>query len=205
MRSGRSIWLASLALTALLTAGAGAAPAVALRSGPQVGERPLPFTSNIVTGPYRGQQHCYICGLKEEPAVLVFARRTDENTGRLLRTVRDAVREHQSQKLFAWFVFLAEPSTAAQTEMESAAYRFAAENTASALPISVLGEPQGPPGYRIAPDAEVTVVLFRSGKVISNRAYRAKEWTSKAAEGALKDLPRLLAAPAGPPPSFQGR
>lgn len=32
----------------------------ALRSGPQIGARPLPFTSNMVTGPQRGKQFCYV-------------------------------------------------------------------------------------------------------------------------------------------------
>jgi hypothetical protein len=66
-----------LAACALLAAPVLAAPAP-LRSGPQVGERPLPFTSNAVTGLYRGKQHCYVCELKDTPAVLVFARRMDD-------------------------------------------------------------------------------------------------------------------------------
>ena len=169
------------------------AAAPSLRSGPQPGERPLPFTSNLVTGPYRGKQHCYVCELKDEPAVLVFARRTDEPTGRLLRGLRDAVRERRSEKLFAWMVFLGAADTASETELERRAYEFAQANTATALPISALGEPLGPPGYRIAPEAAVTVLAFRSGKVLYNRAFRAQDWTPRAAEGVLKDLPRAFA------------
>jgi hypothetical protein len=164
-----------------------------VKSGPQPGERPLPFTSNAVTGSYRGQQHCYICELKDEPAVLVFSRRTDDNVARLLRGVRDAVRANQAAKLFGWFVFLGESGTAAETELEARAFRFAQENQGQTLAISALGDPQGPPGYRIAPEAEVTVILFRSGKVIANRSYTAREWGRGAAESALKDLPKLLA------------
>jgi hypothetical protein len=171
------------------------AAAPALRSGPQPGERPLPFTSNIVTGPYRGKQHCYVCELKDEPAVLVFARRTDEATARLLQGLRDAVRERRQEKLFAWMVFLGAPDTDSQTDLERRAYEFARSNGAAALPISALGEPLGPPGYQIAPEAAATVLGFQSGKILYSRAFRRDEWTPRAAESVLKELPKALPSP----------
>lgn len=167
-----------------------------LRSGPQVGGRPLPFTSNLVTGPQRGRQYCYVCELKDEPAVLVFVRHPDESTARLLREMRDAVRENEKSKLFGWMVFLGPADTASEKELERQAYELARKESATTLPVSVLGDPQGPPGYLIAPDAEATVIVFKSGKVLYNRAYRTKEWSSRAASSALKELPKLLGAPA---------
>lgn len=169
----------------------GAAPA-ALRSGPQPGERMLPFTSNMVTGPHRGQQYCYVCQLKDEPAVLAFVRHPDEATARLLREIRDAARERRADHLFGWMVFLGGESTEAQTAMERQAYELARASDATTLPVSVLGDPQGPPGYVIAPEAEVTLVMFRGGKVLYNRSYRAKEWTNRSAESALKELDKVL-------------
>ena len=61
--------------------------------------------------------------------------------------------------------------------------------TSTTLPISALADPEGPPGYLIAPDAAVTLIAFRSGKVLYNRAYRPSEWNDAAADAALKDLP----------------
>ncbi|MBM3947274.1 MAG: hypothetical protein FJ315_07775, partial [SAR202 cluster bacterium] len=132
-----------------------------LRSGPPVGGSPLPFTSNLVTGPYRGKQHCYVCELREtdHPAVLVFARSLNEPTARLLRGLRDAIQERKKEKLFGWFVFLDEGK--AEAELEARLEQFARENSALSLPISALGDPQGPPGYRIAGEAEVTLLYFR--------------------------------------------
>lgn len=179
------------ALCTLLTV---AAPALSapVQSGPQPGDRPLPFTSNMVTGAHRGKQFCYVCELKEEPAVLVFARKADAPTARLLRGLKEAVQTHKDRKLFAWMVFLGAANTASQTATERRAWEFARENAATSVPISALGDPQGPPGYRISPDAEVTVIVFRAGKVLHNRAYRAGEWNERAAGSALKELPRLI-------------
>src|SRR4051794_36701118 len=103
-RSGGLALTGPAAFLALAVGTAAAAPAV--RSGPQPGQQPLPFTSNMVTGPHRGQQHCYICDLGDEPAVLVFARHTGDGTARLLRALRDAVRAHEKEKLFGWLVIL---------------------------------------------------------------------------------------------------
>src|SRR5688572_299383 len=98
-----SLALSALAWGLLALRPAAAAP---VRSGPQVGERPLPFTSNMVTGPNRGKQYCYVCELKEEPVVLVFARRMSPATGRLMRLLQERVREHQGVRLFGWVCFL---------------------------------------------------------------------------------------------------
>jgi hypothetical protein len=175
-----------------------AAAAGGLKSGPQVGEKPLPFTSNVVTGPQRGQQHCYVCQLKDEPALLAFSRGTDPASERLLKRIRDAVREYRERKLFAWMVLLGPTGTASETALERAAYSMAEHASSTEIPVTALGDPAGPPGYRIAPDAYVTLLIFRSGKVLYNRAYTAKEWTPRAADEALKVLPSLL-TPAEPP------
>lgn len=185
----RPLVRSSPAALLLLGVPAFAAP---LKSGPQPGERPLPFTSNMVTGPQRGKQYCYVCELKDEPAVLVFARRRDPTTARLLQRVQQAVREHRQEKLFGWFCFLGQGGAASEQELETAAQEFARANAASSVVVSALGDPQGPPGYLIAPDAEVTVVLFRSGKVIANRAFRAGEWNPRAVDAVLGELPKLL-------------
>lgn len=191
--SRRSLGLALLAGGALvLGVRSGSAAPDTLKSGPQVGGRPLPFTSNMVTGPQRGKQYCYVCELKDEPAVLVFARRSDEATARLLRGLRDAVQAQRQQKLFAWMVFLGKEDTGAETALEREAYEFARQNGATSIPISVLGDPQGPPGYVIAPEADVTVIAFQKGKVLANRAYRSKEWNAKAADAAVKEVLKVL-------------
>ncbi len=163
-----------------------------VRSGPQIGERPLPFTSNMVTGPQRGQQYCYVCQLKDEPALLVFTRAADGASGKLLRELRDAVRRYRDQRLFAWMVLLGPGGSSSETALERQAYMLAEENSSTEIPVAALGDPEGPPGYRINPAAAVTVIVFRSGKVLYNRAYTGKEWGGRAADDALRLLPSLL-------------
>lgn len=189
--SGRR-WAFPLLLALLMAPAMALNAANDLKSGPLVGEKALPFTSNQVTGENRGRQYCYICEMGDRPAVLVFARRMDDPTARLLRDLRDRMREYRGQKLFAWMVFLGNESTDSETALEGQAYEFARRNGALSVAVSALGDPAGPPGYRIAPEADVTVLTIQKGKVLYNRAYRARDWNSRASESALKELPRLL-------------
>jgi hypothetical protein len=197
LRGGTLVFTLALLLAAPLAAGP--------TSGPQPGERPLPFTSNMVTGPHRGRQYCYVCELKEEPSILIFARAFDAPTGQLLEEVRDAVRRHREQKLFGWVVFLGERGSQAEADLEHQARAFAQQHRATTVPVAALGDPEGPPGYLIAPEAAVTVVLFRHGAVVANRAFTRQQWTPRAARQALRDLPALLSAqPPDAPPAAGG-
>lgn len=182
----------ALLLLAPVSAVAGA------QSGPPAGGTVLPFTSNMVTGANRGRQHCYVCELKDEPAILVFARGTSPATASLLRQLTDAVGRHRDRKLFGWFVFLGEKGAEKELAREREVYEFVRRQGATALPVSALGDPEGPPGYRISPQAEVTILYFRNRKVTANRSWSASEWNAAAASGALAELPLLLQSPAEP-------
>ena len=185
-------------LGALLAGPGRGAEKQAVRSGPQVGQPVLPFTSNQVTGPNRGKQYCYVCEMKDETAVLVFVRKPDAATSRVLQALRDLTRRQPRDRFFGWMVFLGPETTAGETALEKEAYAFALSNTASSVAVSVLGDPAGSPGYDIAREAAATVIAFRGRRVLYNRAYTEKEWTSRAAGSALKDVPALL--PASPKP-----
>ena len=109
-----------------------------------------------------------------------------------MRSIQSAVQANDKDKLFAWFVFLGTHGASAETKLGDAAYEFARANNASGLPVSVLDDPQGPPGYLISSDAEVTVLMFRKRKVIANRSYRAADWDNRAADAVIKELPALF-------------
>ena len=108
--------------------------------------------------------------------------------------MQHSARDHRAEKLFGWFVFLGPPGAAEEARLEAAAYEFAKANETTGLAVAALGDPQGPPGYRIAPDAEVTVVLFRNRKIIAKMAFTRAEWNASAADSVMRQLPKLLAA-----------
>jgi hypothetical protein len=151
----------------------------------------------VVTGPYRGRQHCFVCDLESEPGVLVFLRNRDAATGRLLQKLKAAAARYQAQKLFVWVVFLGEAGTAAELQEENAVFAWSRRIGVEAVTTCVLGDPNGPPGYALPRQAQATVLMFRRRKVLFHHEYGAGEWTTAAAEAALKELPLLLKASAG--------
>ena len=127
----------------------------------------------------------------------MFARSRSAATGRLLQRLRAAIASHTREKLFAWAVFLGPEGTEAEVGLEGTVFDWARTHGVEAVPLCVLGDPEGPPGYALAPEAETTVLMFRRRRLLFHHAYRAGEWTPAAADAALKELPLLLAAGPG--------
>lgn len=179
---------AALAVAAL-TSGAWAAAHLRIKAGMDI----LPFSSNVVTGPYRGQQHCFVCDMEaNQPAVLVFSREMDAPMIRLMDRLRAVAEKYHRVKLFPWVVFLGKRGTASEVDLENKAEAFARLHAVDEIAVTALGDPAGPPGYLISPDADVCVLMFRHGRVVSSRAYDAAHWNMAAASHALQNVAGLM-------------
>jgi hypothetical protein len=67
----------------------------------------------------------------------------------------------------------------------------AGKNGLKHLVISI-DQPAGPDGFRVAREAEVTVVLYHKYDVLANHAFRPGELNHQAIEQILADLPKIL-------------
>jgi hypothetical protein len=171
-----------LALAGVLSA---AGPCV---SGLQPGQRPGPYAAVVSTGPQRGQSHCYICETADKPAVVVFARSLSEPLGKLVRGLDRAVLDHKAADLRAWVTFLNED----QPALDPQVVRWGQKYGVRGVPLAVFEAADGPPSYRLAHDADVTVMLFVKQKVVRNFAFRAGELTDARVADVLKALPQIV-------------
>src|SRR5437867_3600174 len=126
------------------------------RSGVQPGQRPGPYSAVVVTGPNRGTSHCYICETADKPAVIVFARNPSDSLGKLAQGIEKALVDHKFSDLRAWITFLHED----QASVDSKLVKWAQKHAVSNVPVAVFEDLVGPPTYKIARDADVTVMLF---------------------------------------------
>ena len=159
----------------------GAAIATAeVTSGPQVGEIVGAFTVTKVTGNpddgvADGRNLCYRCKMGQRPVVMVFARSADEKLAKLLKKIEEEVEEHQAEKLASFVNMI---GTDAES-LKKAAAEFATTHGIKRIAFVVPDDAKnGPPDLKIAPDAEVTVICYRGGKVQANHAF---------AKGSLSD------------------
>jgi hypothetical protein len=157
-------------------------------SGVAVGGKPGPYTFHVATGPQRGELTCYVCATEDRPAVVVFARSPSDPLAKLVKGLDKALADHKAQELRAWVTFLSDDQTGLDPKLVDWAKKHAVRD----LPLGVFEDVGGPPTYKLAKDADVTVLLYVKRKVVSNFAFRAGDFTDARAEEVLKGLPKLL-------------
>ena len=155
-------------------------------SGTPVGKRPGPYSFLVATGAERGQLTCYICEqhATNKPAAVVFARTLSEPLGKLLSKLEAAGVKDTGYKV--WMTQLAE-----KADLDALA-KWAQKQGLKTVPVGAFEDADGPPSYKLAKDADVTVLLFTKQKVVANFALRAGELDDKQIEKIAKTVPRLF-------------
>jgi hypothetical protein len=143
-----------------------------LTSGPAVGDSVGAFTvtkvaGNPADGVADGKSLCYRCKMGARPVVMVFARSADEKLAKLLKKIEEEIEEHQDAKLTSFVNMLGTDVDSLKKDTAE----FVKVNGIERIAFVVPDEPKnGPDDYKISPDADLTVVCFKDGKVVANHA-----------------------------------
>src|SRR6266851_3600173 len=176
----------SVTLLLLLIAQARAADPC--KSGLEPGQRPGPYSFVLATGKERGKSFCYICDTADRPAVIVFARTPSDALGKLVGGIDKAVTDHKGSELRSWVTFLSEPSK----DLEDKLVKWGRTHGVRNIDIGVFEDADGPPSYKLAGDADVTVILYVKRKVVADFAFRTGELTEERIAEVLKAVPGLV-------------
>lgn len=155
-------------------------------SGPQLGQRPGPYSFLVATGPERGQPTCYVCETAEKPGVIVFARSTSPPLAKLMLACDEAVAARPKDAMRAWMTVLGEKTVG----LDDLA-KWATKAGLKAVPVGVFDDPVGPPSYKLADAADVTVIVFENRKVVANFAFRKGELDDEAVKLLAHEFTRL--------------
>ncbi|MFO0911256.1 MAG: hypothetical protein U0794_23445 [Isosphaeraceae bacterium] len=60
------------------------------------------------------------------------------------------------------------------------------------VPLTLVGDREGPPDYEIDKAADVTVLMWKGAQIKVNRAYRAGELTEAEVPKIIAELPQIL-------------
>ncbi len=115
----------------------------------------------------------------------MFARATSEPLASLVKQIDEKIGENS--KLKAFVVLLATDSKKASSELSELAKKHEIKH----VPLTMLGEPDGPPQYDLTKEAGITVLMWLDGKVKVNHAYKG-ELTDKDIRTIVADIPRIL-------------
>jgi hypothetical protein len=177
--------LFSLALALVLGTGALVAADQAIQSGPQVGQDlPGPFHPLNINGDSAGKKNCLYCQFGSDPVAMIFAREASPAVVALAKKLEAATGKNAD--LNACVIFCNDDATLTKKLEETC--------TQANLKKVILAvdNPAGPDKYKVAKDADVTVLLYTDRTVKANFAFKKGELTEKAIETVVADLGKIL-------------
>src|SRR5262249_59434541 len=118
------------------------------------------------------------------PAVIVFARSLSDPLGKLAAKLDKAVADNKKAELRGWVTFLSND----QPTLDQQVVEWGKKHAIRQMPLGVFESEDGPPSYRLARDADITVLLFVKKKVVANFAFRSGELNDERIEEVLKAM-----------------
>jgi hypothetical protein len=120
---------------------------------------------------------------------MLFARETNGPLSSLLKQFDAAVAKNKDADLRSFAVFLTDDSEAMEKKLQTLAEK---EKISENVPLTIVEDIAGPPSYKVDKDAEVTVLLYTKGKVVSNFAFKAGELKEKDVKTIVAQLSKIL-------------
>jgi predicted transcriptional regulator len=117
--------------------------------------------------------------------VCVFARKTSEPLASLVKQIDKQIGENASLKSFVVIMTKDGAKTA------DALKKLARDGGVKNVPLTMIGEIDGPPDYEVSKDADVTVLMWKESQVKFSHGYKG-ELTDKDVQTIVSDIPKLL-------------
>jgi hypothetical protein len=127
-----------------------------------------------------------ICENGLAPVAMLFAREVNEPLLNLIGKLDEATGKHRDLEMGSFVVFLNE-SDGLREQLAAAA-----KNRGLKRIVLSTYAADGPEGFGVSRDADLTVVLYREHEVKANHAFRKGELTDAASKKILADLPKIL-------------
>ena len=118
--------------------------------------------------------------------VCVFARQTSEPLASLVKSIDAEIAKHSNLKSFV--VVLTDDADKTAESLKT----MASDCRLKKVPLTLVESPSGPPSYKIAKDAEVTVMMWRGTEVKVNHTYSKGGMTEADVKTIISELPKIL-------------
>ncbi len=117
---------------------------------------------------------------------MIFAREVSGPLTSLVKRIDAETAKNNDANLRSFVTFLSDDE-GLEKKLKSLAEKEKITNTVLAI-----DNPAGPKAYKIAKEADVTVVLYTKHKVVVNRAYAKGELKDKDIDSIVADLSKIL-------------
>jgi hypothetical protein len=117
--------------------------------------------------------------------VCVFARKTSEPLTSLVKQIDAKIGENGQLKSFVVIMTKEKDTTAAELR------KLAQEAGIKNIPLTMFGDPGGPPDYELSRDADITVLMWKGHKVKVGHGYKG-DLTDNEVQTIMADIPKVL-------------
>lgn len=118
----------------------------------------------------------------------VFARELTDDLASLVKQLDKVVGDNQDKKMAGFVVLLSEDPDADEKKVQE----FAEKNGIKNLPLAIFDGVAGPPRYKLAKEADVTVHLYVKKEIKVNHAFAKGDLTAAAIEQVVADTSKIL-------------
>ena len=117
---------------------------------------------------------------------MIFAREVSDSLTSLVKKIDAATVANSKAKMGSFIVFCTDDD-----ELKDKLKELAKKEDLKKI-ILTIDKPDGPPKYKVAKDADVTVVFYNERKVEVNHAFKMGELDEKAVDAVVADLKKIL-------------
>jgi hypothetical protein len=117
---------------------------------------------------------------------MIFAREVSGPLTSLVKKLDEATGRNQGARMGSFVVFCSDDE-----KLEKQLRELAEKEKIQHLVLTI-DNPAGPQGYKIARDADVTVVLYTGYTVKANHSFKKGELDGKAIDKIMADLPKIV-------------
>jgi hypothetical protein len=117
---------------------------------------------------------------------MIFAREVSDDLTSLVKKIDDATAKNKDCKMGSFVVFCTDDDG-----LEAKLKDLAKKEDLKKIVLTI-DNPQGPQQYKIAKEADVTVVLYEKQKVKANYAFKKGELHEKDVEKIVADVSKIL-------------
>lgn len=158
------------------------------KSGLQPGEHAGYYEVKDITGPGQGNSLCYRCAFGERPVINIFVREITDDVARLVKQVDEVVERNRDQKLAAFLVVLTEDADRVAPQLQKLAKEHGIKNT----PLTIFDGAAGPDRYKIAKEADLTVLMWHEHDVKVNFALKKGKLDGETRRKIVADTRKIL-------------
>ena len=117
---------------------------------------------------------------------MIFAREVSDSLTSLVKKLDAATAKNSKAKMGSFVVFCSDDD-----DLKDKLKELAKKEDLKKI-ILTIDKPDGPPTYKVAKEADITVVLYNDRKVEASHVFKRGEFNDKAVAAIMADVPKIL-------------